>query len=257
MDVNEWFENGCDYQQGVELYRSLKGHSVNLVRLFSRKESKGNADKLSYELSKFRKLSKPLFLASENKEKSQKVKSVYTSATKSPVASPGPSPDPSPDQSKSSAFYRLNELHPDLHPISIKQRNDYQLAISAHSRLTRLHADEESAALDLCLEIEELFDGIETAQKVLDYYVTHKVVLDIKPRTYADLTPEQRVQARNNKRISVTKYGKKVESLKRHSKSKLSKSNKTKLEVSIERAEAKLLQHEMELQELNEIINGK
>ena len=55
MDSNIWFEKGCDYKKGVALYASLKGHSPNLLRLFLKKQSISNAEKLKYELGKFRK----------------------------------------------------------------------------------------------------------------------------------------------------------------------------------------------------------
>lgn len=247
MDINAWFENGCNYQEGVTLYASLKGHSLNLLRLFLRKQSISNADKLKYELGKHRKTTKTKIVTPTIKEKPQKLK-INPQVDFIKV-------DPKTANSKKGSFYSLNELHIDLHSLAIKQRNDFQTAISLHTQLVRLHPDEEGAALILCIKIEDLFDAIEIAQKILDHYVSHKVVLNIETRNFKDLSPAQLIQSRNNKRISVSKYKKKVATLKLQLGQNLSKADKNKNAVALEKAENKLLHHELELQQLNELIN--
>ena len=256
MDINRWFENGCNYQEGVTLYGSLKGHSPNLLRLFLRKQSNANSDKLKYELGKYRKSTKTKIATPAIKEKPVKLK-LNSHFDKLNAGNTFVKIDPKSANSKQQdSFYSLNELHLDLHPLAIKQRNDFQTAISLHAKLVRLHPDEEGAALKLCIQIEDLFDAIETTQKVLDHYVKHKVVLNIESRNFKDLSPAQLLQSRNNKRISVSKYKKKVAALTLQLGQNLSKSEKTKTEVALEKAENKLLHHELELQQLNELINA-
>ena len=241
MEINRWFENGCNYSEGVALYGTLKGHSINLLRLFLRKESISNAEKLKYELGKHRKLETTKTATPPSKETRQINLLIDV--------------EPKTAKTQNNSFYRIHQLHKDLHPLVIKQRNDFQTAISLHSQLTTLHPDEEGAALALCIEIENLFDGIETAQKVLDHYVSHKVVLNIAPRSFSNLSPAQLIQSRNNKRVSVSKYKKRANTLKDKLGQNLSKSEKTKSEVAIEKSKNKLLLHELELQQLNELIN--
>jgi hypothetical protein len=251
MKVNEWFSNGSDYNAGVLLYASLNGHSHNLVRLFLRKESASNLEKLKYELGKFREkctIEKPLIV--KNLKKTQQVNlQVDFSKVNHQAKTNNQKPT-------SFYFYRLNELHVDLHPLSQQQRANFQKAISLKIQLNQLHPSEEAAALSLCIEIEDLFDAIETAQKVLKHYVDHKVVLNIEKRNYNSLTAAQLIQTRNNKRISVSKYSKKVNSLKSELGQNLSKSDTTKQEVTLEKAKSKLLEHELDLQQLNELINS-
>lgn len=244
MKVNEWFSNGSDYNTGVLLYASLKGHSPNLVRLFLRKESPSNFEKLKYELGKFREkvtIAKPLI-----------VKKTKNSQLESSIIIPKIEKN---TKNSSFYFYRLNELHVDLHPLSQQQRANFQKAISLKIQLNQLHLSEEGAALSLCIEIEDLFDAIETTQKVLKHYVDHKVVLNIAPRNYRSLTAAQLIQSRNNKRISVSKYKKKVENFENDLGQNLSKSETTKQAIALEKAKSKLLEHELDLQQLNELIN--
>ena len=212
MDINIWFTNGCNYQEGVTLYASLKAHSPNLLRLFLRKESAANANKLEYELGKHREATKPKIVTPFIKAKP--TSTLIDNLKKNGIYPEIVKVDTKTANSKNASFYSLNELHIDLHPLSIKQRTDYQTAISLHHKLSNCHPDEEGAALSLCIKIEDLFDAIETTQKVLDHYVKHKVVLNITPRSYKDYTGGQLADTRRNKRTSVTKYKKKVEELK-------------------------------------------
>ena len=250
MKVNEWFSNGSDYNAGVLLYASLKGHSPNLVRLFLRKESPSNFEKLTYELGKFREkvtIAKPLIVKNEKKPQQVNLQVDYSKVNHQPKTN---------NQTPTSFyFYRLNELHVDLHPLSQQQRANFQKAISLKLQLNEKHKDEEGVSLALCIEIEDLFDAIETAQKVLKHYVEHKVVLNIESRNYSSLTAAQLIQSRNNKRISVSKYKKKVENFENDLGQNLSKFETTKQAIALEKAKSKLLEHELDLQQLNELIN--
>jgi hypothetical protein len=244
--------NENDYNELVLLYSTLKGHSMNLLRLFQRKQSKQNEDKLKYELSKS-KTSTSISRATSTgliKSGSVTVEKVYTAELINET-SPGPI---SPKSTNS--FYRLNELHPDLHDLSIKQKNDFQLAIAAHSKMTRLHESEEGEALKLCIIIEDLFDAIETAQKVLKHYVDHKAVLKIERREYKDYNAPELIKAQQNKKSSISKYKKKVEAAQAILEKNLSRIDKTKAEINLQKLEEKLMVHEMDMIELNELIKS-
>lgn len=249
MKVNNWFNNNGSYQEGVMLYASLKGSSPNLVRLFLRKESAPNFEKLKYELSKHREkvTGKTISVQLPEPTKKEVITINYTQQNTAPTT-----PNTKPP---TGYFYRLNELDTRLHPLSIKQRDDYQKAISLKLQLNELHDSEEGVALSLCLAIEDLFDGIETTQKVLDHYVQHKVVLNVEPRSYSNYTGGQLADARRNKRTSVAKFKKKVADLKKSLGQNMSKTDKHKTENKYQKAKESLLKHEMELQELNELIN--
>lgn len=242
MDINEWFEKGCDYQAGVLIYGQLKSHRSNLLRLFMRKQNAINQDKLKYELGKHR--------TESPKNKPTPPPSGANSDPVTKVETPAAAPVQS--ESSKKRFYRLNELHTDLHQMAIEQRNNFQLAVAAHHQLVKLHADEEGESLKIQLYIEELFDAIDTAQKVLDHYVKHKVVLKTEARTYEDLNAPQLIQARKNKRASVSKYRKKVQQLEEAKPE--NKSAKNKQAVELQKANEKLLKHEMDLRKLDELI---
>ena len=81
--------------------------------------------------------------------------------------------------------------------------------------------------------------------------------MNIKPRSFEDLTPAQLIQTRGNKKATISKHKKKVEVLKKQFGQKLSKSDSTKLKIAFEKAERTLLQHEYEAQQLTNLINEK
>lgn len=242
MEVNKWFENGCNYQKGVVIYSKIKGHRNNLYRLFLRKESNLNLEKLKYELKKYR--IKP------------KIKKASTIST-TPKNFKAFKIAPKTENSQKNYFYRLNELHSDLHQLSIKQRNDFQTAISLHSKLTGLHFEEEGLALTFSLEIENLFDSIETIQKILDHYVKHKIVLNIEKRNFNDLSPGQLVVSRLNKRSMIVRYSKKLVFIKDKLKESLCKSEENKMQVLFQKTEEKLLNLSLQINQLNFLINKK
>ncbi|WP_340074527.1 hypothetical protein [Leptobacterium sp. I13] len=244
MDVNTWFENGCNYQEGITVYASLKGHSPNLVRLFLRGQTLRNEEKLKYELGKHRQ--RPKRHSTADKEAKKKAPRGVSPAIKEAVINPPHLP--------ANYFYRLNQLHPGLHQLAIKQRNDFQTAIAAKLRLNELHPEEEGEALKLCLQIEDLFDAIESAQKVLSHYVMHKVVLNLEPMSFSDLTPAQLLQRRNNKRAAIAKLKGRIAGYKKQLANEMPTAKKTKLKTQLEKIHRKLLQHEIELQQLNELI---
>lgn len=245
MKINTWFNSGCDYKSGILLYSSVSGHSTNLLRLFNRKQTASNLEKLKYELGKHK-----------GQTVSIPIKKTFPPGSITAIPLAVPIVNLKQENKTSNGFYSLNQLHPDLHTLAIAQRNNFQTAISLHLQLTQLHTSEEGVALTLCIEIENLFDAIEATQKVLDHYRSHKIVLNTTPRDYKSLTAPQLIQTRNNKRVSVSKYEKKIAVLKTQLQQVLSKSNQTKTEVALEKSESKLLQHKLELQQLNELINS-
>ncbi len=238
MEIQNWINSGCNYNEGISLYAKLPGHSKNLVRLFLLKDNARNREKLRYELEKHIETKPPESTAPPKAP--EKVNLQVNSTSKA-----------------NAHFYRLNQLPTSLHPLAIKQRTDFQEAISLKLQLNELHPDEEGVALEICLQIEDLFDAIETAQKVLDHYVDHKVVLNLSPRNYKDYSGGQLADARRNKRTSVTKYKKRVQALQEKSLQNLSKNDQNKTEIQLQKAKGNLLKHEMELQQLTELINKK
>lgn len=249
MTVNEWFDNGCEYNEGVMLYMKQKGHSGNLVRLFLKKYSLNNQEKLEYELSKYRKSQKTKTTKAIILEKP----SLYK-ITPSPVIK---EVDTKITKEHAHYFYRLNQLPIELHALAIQQRNDFQTAISLKLQLNNLHPLEEGKALTICLAIEELFDSIEMAQNILKHYVKHKVIIDTTKRDFSKLTGDQRIIRLRNKRSSIAKLEKRIKGYSKALLNELPIDRKTKLKIQLQKSSENLLKQQIEVQELLDYINNK
>ncbi|WP_281980472.1 hypothetical protein [Tenacibaculum mesophilum] len=242
MKVNEWFNNGQNYKEGILLYSSLQGAKPNLVRLFFKKQSLANEQKLAYELSKYKEE-----IAIEHEVVQEPTTPVNVPKTKVVI--------PDAYQSKTQFFYRLNELPTSLHEKARLQRDLFQKAISLKLQLNELHELEETKALKLCIEIENTFDEIDAIQKILKHYVDHKVVLDIEEQNFSNLTPAQLLLRVKSKREGRSKQRARVKKLTKELGQNLSKSQRTKKEVALEKAEAKVLVFDQDIIELNKLIN--
>lgn len=245
MTVEDWFSSGCEYSQGVMLYAQLKNSNKHLLRLFTIKESSYNLEKLKHELGKH----KPVISESSIIKQSTKTKVKEESIIKATMQSN--------DNNSNIGFYQLNQLPKELHPLSIEQRNSYQLAIASKLALNNLNPIEEGEALKLCIKIESLFDFIESTQKILKHYVDHKVVINTSSMTYEDLTPAQLLQRRNNKRSSITKYNKRLEKLLVIDCKNFNKHQQSEYNRKLQKLQQKVLEYELEIEKLNQLIQTK
>lgn len=252
MKVNDWFKNGCDWEQGVAIYIGLKQSKPNLIRLFKKKYNATFHQKLKYELSKFKEI------------EVEQTNFTEVSATKT-------TSEPTPTQTKSREITldidvspkptykpaRLNQYPLELHPVFIQQKTDYYTACTLKIQLNNLPAEAEEEALKLCIEIERLFDSIENAWQQLDYYTENKLVLKVKTTDFTDLTPAQLLQRRTLKRSSISKLKKRIANSNTALTKATTKPLKTKLEVKLGRDNEKLIQLKTDVDQLTKLINGE
>jgi hypothetical protein len=243
MKINDWFNNGCNYEEGVAIYSSLKTSKINLIRLFKNKTASSYLEKLKYELSKYKETE--VVLNTTFKVVSTDVKT---------ASSPGPIITPIIE----APLYKqklIRDYPIALHPVYIQQKNDYAIACSLKIQLNNITADEENndEALNICLQIDRLFDAIELAWKQLDHYTDTKTILEINTNDFSALSPAQLLQRRNNYRSNLTKANKHLKVM--QSKEAVSIADKTKLEVKTEKQLKKIIQLEENIQSLNNLIN--
>ena len=240
MKVNDWFKNGCNYQQGVLIYAGLKKSKPNLIRLFRLKENAYNTQKLKNELTKFKEVQIEQTFISEVTTK--------TSAK------------PTPAQNQTTTTYKpllINQLPVELHPVFIQQKQDFATACSLKIQLNNLTPEAEDEALKLCIEIESLFDKIEAAWKILDHYQETKEILQLQDNSFSNLTPAQLLQRRNQKRSTLSKTKSKIKQLNASLLKAETKALKTKIETTIARAKEKEINLQVDIQKLTDLINGK
>lgn len=236
MKIKDWFNNGCNYEEGIAIYASLEKAKPHLLQLFKRKTTNAFKEKLKYELSKF--------------------KESETSFT--PLIAVKPIPANTFQVLTETPKYKpvlISDFPVALHPVFIKQKNNFATACSLKIQLNALPPEAEEEALKLCLQIDALFDAIELAWKQLDHYTETKTVLEVKENDFTELTPAQLLQRRNNKRTVLTKSKKRLILL--NEKPTKTISEKTKKEVAIEKQKTKIAQLEKDIADLTNLINKK
>lgn len=246
MKVNDWFNNGCDYWEGVSIYIALKQSKPNLIRIFKLKQTAYNTEKLKSELKKYKEV-----LLKETKyvqTTSEKVNSPVDNSFISEITA-----ELKPIQPYKPSL--INEYPVELHPTYIKQKSDFTTACSLKIQLNSLAPDAEFEALKLCLEIETLFDAVEQAWKILDHYSETKTILEIKETNFIDLSPARLLQRRNQLRSTISKTKSKINTYKTAFEKATTIALKTKLTVQMQRAKEKQLQLEDAVEKLTALIN--
>jgi hypothetical protein len=237
MKINDWFNNGCNYEEGVAMYATLKEAKPNLLQLFKRKKTNAFADKLKYELSKYK--------------DSETSFTPLIASVKKPIIKPDTVIEEKPKYKN----VLISDFPVVLHPVFIKQKNDFATACSLKIQLNALPAEDEEKALEICLQIDALFDAVELAWKQLDHFTDTKTVLEIKENDFEKLSPAQLILRRNNKRTVLTKTKKRLEVLLLQTPNTIKTT--TKQEITIEKQKTKFAQLEKDIADLTFLINKK
>lgn len=226
-------------------YMQLPGHSKNLVRILSRKESAKNKAKLEYELEK-----------------------LEVRSTKSEVApatvireSPKPlSPEQQLEDTREEAaeqFHgsvRLQDLHPSLHERFILQKQTFYKIWKLHYQLEEIRSDGER--LKSMIEIMQGWELINAIWKELDYYLQHGQLLPSPTDNELDnLNDAQLAQRKRTVHSNISKYQKKVNQLKEQLDAEQDPDTKKKLEKRLIQATGTLGRNEVRLAEINKKIN--
>lgn len=250
MQIQEWLDSGADYDTGLILYSKQPKHNKNLLRLFMRKNSHINLEKLKYELKK---------LSVNSLKKGgiaiEIIKGANKHVNKSdelPIVNVSGNTD-----NKQYRLLRINQLPVELHPLYIKQKNDFATACSLKIQLNDLPAEDETEALEFCLEIERLFDSIEKAWKVFDHYTEFKVVPEMEDKTYDDLSPVLLLKAEKSKREAISKARARIKAWTTELDNTTDKTKRQKLHRQLQKKNEDLMSHELALEKIKELINKK
>ncbi|WP_417365924.1 hypothetical protein [Flavobacterium beibuense] len=197
MDIKEWFETSGSYRDGLELYRNLPNCSSNLLRSLER-ESKSNLLKLKYELKKA--------LESGNR--------VVVSEIKESPAQPKKMPEKPKfddniiEQSAKVTFTKetLAMYPPELHDTYRDRINCFYKACSLKIILNGLDDDAEEEAFSIQLQIEELWDRIDSCWTILNHWKQHKRIMPVKTTVdFNTLNAIQLVKRRDQIQTSISK----------------------------------------------------
>lgn len=242
MTVQEWFDTGCDYNQGVLIFAKI-GKNKNLLKVFQRKETNWNREKLKYELNKFR---------------TNPVQTPYTATKKikKPIFSP-PSKqiiqvgEMTTIKSKPMAAYPVS-----LHSVYQCRIAAFYKAASLKVQLNELPEDAETDALNLQFEIWKAVKENEKCWTILRHYDdTGRIMPTESTADFKGLSPQELVNQRQKLYVNKSKRAKTILSKETEISSEINPAKRIKLEEFILKKKEELQAIENDIEQLTTLIN--
>lgn len=214
MTIKEWFDNGCDFKTGVDLYRQLPAATPVMLRNFAR-ETPSNKLTLKYELKK-------ALMAGSSVSISPVVPVLEKQVSPEPAP---PVPDRNPvqikekavrlaDESSKSEFQKetLSMYPPELHPVYRERINKFYLACELKIKLNTLPENALDDALNLILQLEDLWGKIDKAWEILNHWKEHHRLMPVESEVdYSKMTAMQLVREKSLLESRISKRKKTLE----------------------------------------------
>lgn len=233
MTVQDWINEGKDYNTGVQLYIRLGGNP-NLIRLFLKRENKWNRNKLTYELKKFEDVEEP---------------------------EPEDVPVKKPSVNESAKFLKSKPISyypPELHEVYLNRIKTFLKACSLKVQLNALDENDTLKSLEFQNEIWELFEANDNCWKILNHYEHTKQVLPVKSKSdFSELSPQKRVKKLHQLYANRSKRAKTILKMKNKLKVLEEGVSRRRLEYRINKKLAELQQMDLDIDKLKELIDGQ
>ncbi len=168
--IKEWFDNGCDYTSGVELYSKLPKCKPNLLKNFLKKQTPQTYEKLKYELKKI--------LQTEGSIVPQFHREPEQVITTSKI----------PEPKKSVLFHQLPA---ELRPVLLEAHDYFKRNCLLKVQLNELPDSAERKAIEIQREIDSNWKKNAVCWKKIDHYLEHRVLpktIQVK-NPFSDFTP--------------------------------------------------------------------
>lgn len=249
-NIELWFNNGCDFEEGVAIYKALSKTSPNVLRALARGKNSYNKSLLIKELRIHKNI--PTELTASKK--------ITKTPPKQHVNDAELSEEKVQETTKQSALkkeygsIKYAHLPPELKLRYRELGNIFYQMCDLKFILNDLKPKEESHALQIILQIEELDDQRTMIWNELDHWNNHKVVLPTQTSEYTGLNSDELRTKKARLASNITKLEKRIDA-----KYKLLFDNPKDAELkateeSIRRSEKKLHQHKLNVLKINELL---
>ncbi|AEW85900.1 hypothetical protein FCOL_05375 [Flavobacterium columnare ATCC 49512] len=234
--ILDWFSRGCPYNDGVALYATVKGYNAHLLRNFQKKETALLLEKLKYELRKH-------------------LATAPVPVVKKEVVPPLPAPVPTVQVSKTNSLF-FHELPEALRPVLLQANTLFKEMCLLKVQLNELPIFKEKEALALQLDISMKRKANALCWKKIDYWKTHKLILEEKATGIEALSPEKKVLKRQHLYASISKLTKRIADNEALYLATTNLKERNVIDRKLVKQKANLLEQQTDLQRLNELING-
>lgn len=179
--IQDWIDNGCDYQEGIKIYEYYQ------------------LDKLFLERFKMR---ENAFLHKKMKDDLIELLNQTNHSAKMEFK-----------EDKSSSSTRSLEFYPtELHEVYLDRINTHLEARALKLKLNKLSYGQADKALPLIFKIDKLFTQNEKCWRILNHYEETKQILPYKSSTnWSVLSPTAQVRALKNSESAASKLKKNIQ----------------------------------------------
>lgn len=205
MDIQSWFSSQGSYADGVILYSKLPTCNANVLRSFAR-ENTANFLKLKYELKKA-----SLSIQSTIVPK----KETIAPAPKKPLK-PEPLLQEIIKQSAAVSFEKETmAMYPmELHSTYRQRVSDFYLACELKFQLNSIADDDETNALTIIIQLDDLWTKIDRAWMILGHWKDHNRIMPTESHEdFSQVSGNKLVMLRDNLQSSISKREKTIESM--------------------------------------------
>lgn len=247
MTVQEWFDKGCDYNQGVLIFSGI-GKNKNLLKAFQRKETNWNREKLKYELNKFRTNSGQITDKSRTSSGQPKNSPANKLTSLKKIIQSG---ELTKIKSKPMSAYPIL-----LHPVYQRRIAAFYKAASLKVQLNQLPEDAEPDALKLQFQIWEAVKENDKCWTILRHYDDTGRIMPTESTTdFKELSPQELVNQRQKLYVNKSKRAKTIRIKEDDLSVETNPAKRLKLEEFILKKKEELQAIENDIEQLTTMIN--
>lgn len=246
--ITKWFADGCNYNKGLEIYRSCSTMQAKTLQLLERGPGGSNLNLLITELSKAKKDPRSKQLAQITvKPNPPKPINIETME------------DPQARIKKKTVKTQLDPIRyadlPGELKIRYKQLKDlfYEMC-DLKFLLNDLPKNATKKALDLQLQIEDLDDNKSKIWKELEHWQQHKTLLPNQANDFTDLSIKDLYRKKANLSSNICKLQKRIDKYREEIAEGLDRKKNDKTNLKMKKSIKTLHQHELDLNKVKELI---
>jgi len=242
--IEQWLYNGSSYSEGVLLYAQQSGCNKVLLSKFQKKETPLLHEKLKYELKKLLSVPKAVSQPNTTLHKVVQPKSVKQAVTLQIET----------EEKKQAVLF--HELPPELRPVLLEANTLFREMCLLKVQLNELPAHAEKEALKIQLLINSKRKRNQSCWSEIEYFQTHKVLLQKKADELEKLSPAQLIRKEQLLFSAISKLKKRKSENEKQLETTEDLNTKNKLTRALMKQEENIIIKKEQLDKIKTLING-
>jgi hypothetical protein len=253
--ITKWFEDGCDFKEGVALYKNLPETKNKVLRALSRGKSSYTKSLLIKELRKAKASPTPISTKKTTfKEVVQQAKAKEPRTDQAVITKHRQTVTKTESLKKEYGGVKYAELPQKLRLRYRELGKLFYELCDLKFVLNDIPAKEEKQALQVQLQIEELDDQRMMIWREIDHWKKHRTVLPSEADQYNGLNSDELRTAKARLASNITRLEKRVEERYQKLFDLKDKADIRNTERAIARSEAKIHKYQLNILKINELL---